>query len=503
MRETPTRLDKPGTADAARKGEPVDRRRFVTGLLGTSLAAAPLYALGARTIAKPARPNVIFILTDDLGGADLGCYGNRFHETPNIDRLSREGMLFQNAYSASPVCSPSRAAIMTGNHPGRLHLTNWLPGNEPPDDAKMRIPEWNRYLTKPTIAEKLKEANYTSTCIGKWHLWGADYDLRYYPDKMGFENSMGATYKGQPPGKIVPPEDFSMHFYPYTFGLHPPIPRHFDVPNGTEGEYLTDRLTEEALGVIERETRQGNPFCLFLSHHAPHVPLEAKREKIEKYEKKKAQAGSNHHPVYAAMIESIDESVGRVMAKVDELGIADETIIIFTSDNGGELVAGATTNAPLRDGKMSLYEGGIRVPLIIRAKGIPQGSICQEPVIGTDLFPTMCELAGLPQSAMDSSDGESLVPLLWQQTSFEREAIYWHYPHYIMGHTSPCGAVRKGKWKLIEFFEDEHAELYNLEYDIGESVNLVYRERQKAAELRDLVTDWRRQVGAQMPIPIF
>jgi len=451
--------------------ESVTRRTVLTSLLG---GAAGLAAARRRP------PNIVFVLADDLGWTDLGCFGSSFYRTPNIDRLAQQGMRFTSAYAACPVCSPTRASILTGKYPARLHLTDWIPGRTPPG-VRMRLPDWTPHLplSEVTIPEALKPAGYVSASIGKWHLG----DEEFYPEKQGFDFNFGGCHLGATPG----------YFYPYK------IP---NIRAGKSGEYLTDRLTDEALAFIENS--KSRPFFLYLAHYAVHTPIEAKPEMAARYRPRVRPGQAHSHPEYAAMIESVDESVGRVLRKLEQLGIASDTIVVFTSDNGG--VVGRrhiTSNEPLREEKSTLYEGGIRVPLIVRWPGVVKpASVSDVPVSSVDHLPTLAEAAGGPGPS--SVDGVSLMPLLKQQAGLERDAIYWHYPHYNFHQplipTRPCGAIRKGDCKLIEFYEDGFVELYNLREDIGERKNLARALPDQAAELRRDLDTWRKSVGAQMPI---
>lgn len=457
------------SATAARRTR-LHRRTFLT-----TLTAAPFL----RAQKRPPL-NFIFILADDLGWTDLGCFGSTFYRTPNIDRLAKDGMRFTNAYAACPVCSPTRAAILTGRYPARLHVTDWIPGRTPPG-VKMRVPEWTPHLplSELSIPEALSNADYISASIGKWHLGNPEH----YPEKQGFSLNFAGTHLGSPPNYFAP------------YGIS-------NVPDNVKGEYLTDRLTTEALRFLDQSKHR--PFFLYLAHYAVHTPLEAKPEMSARYRDRIRPGQAHSHPVYAAMIESLDESVGRVLAKLDQLGLSRNTVVIFTSDNGG--VIGRrhiTSNEPLREEKATLYEGGIRVPAIIRWPGITApGSVSDTPITSVDYLPTICEMAGLQPPA--PVDGTSLAPLLKGQ-SIDRPAIYWHYPHYNFHQplipTRPCGAIRKGDYKLIEFYEDNAIELYNLKEDIGERQNLARSNRRKAAELRNDLAAWRKAVGAQMPIP--
>lgn len=422
------------------------------------------------------KPNFVFFLIDDLGWRDLTCYGSKFYETPNIDRLARQGMKFSNAYAACPVCSPTRASILAGKYPARLHLTDWIPGHKRPR-AKLRVPEFNQQLPleEVTIAEALKPVGYVSASFGKWHLGGKTF----YPEDQGFDLNFGGDHRGQPPS----------YFYPYR------IP---NIPTGRKGEYLTDRLTEEAEHFMEKN--KDKPFFLYLSHYAVHTPLQAKSEMIARYRAKVTPGDAQNNPTYAAMIQSVDESVGRVMRKLDDLGIADRTIVIFMSDNGG--LAWVTSNAPLRAGKGTMYEGGIREPMIVRWPAVVKpGSTCDVPVTSVDFYPTILAIAGVKDVPVKDIDGVSLVPLLRQSGRLRRGAIYWHYPHYHPCGATPCGAIRRGDYKLIEFYEDGRLELFNLKQDIGERNNLAAAMPQKAAELHKKLANWRRAVKAQMPTP--
>jgi len=454
-------------------------------------------------------PNFVFFLVDDLGWVDTGAYGSTFHETPNIDALAASGMRFTNAYAASPVCSPTRASILTGRHPARLHITDWIGGNQRgillPAEYEQQLP-----LEAVTLAEVLGQAGYVSAFIGKWHLG----DDPYLPERQGFALNIGGHGAGQP----------ATYFYPYR--SRDGRSARWDVPGlegGTEGEYLTDRLTDEAIGFLE--DRGTEPFLLYLSHYAVHTPIESKEYPTARYQAKLAARPPREGPVtveehgwavtrlvqdnpaYAGMIQSVDEGVGHILRKLEELGIADDTIVIFMSDNGGlSTLAGSpnapTANVPLRAGKGWLYEGGIREPLIVRWPGkVEQGSICSAPVTSTDFFPTMLEMAGIAQRPDLHLDGESLVPLLRQDGTLDRDELYWHFPHYHGSGNRPSGAIRAGDHKLIEWFEDGAVELYNLRDDLGETTDLGEQMPELADELRARLHAWRERVGANMPRP--
>jgi arylsulfatase A len=441
------------------------------------------------------RPNFVFILVDDLGWADLGCYGSDLHETPNIDKLARQGMRFTDAYAAAPVCSPTRASIMTGKCPARLHMTIWYEASaNPPQNRKLIPPvtQGNMPHEQVTIAEVLKEAGYFTAHVGKWHLG----DTGHYPQTQGFDVNIGGTLWGAP----------ATFFYPYSgskrYGGEYRYVPHLEF--GAEGEYLTDRLTDEALRVMDKV--KDRPFFLNLCYHTVHTPIEGKPELVEYYKKKLKPDMHHQNYEYAAMVHSLDENVCRVLNKIDELGIADNTIVIFFSDNGGYInkfnQKVVTSNYPLRSGKGSLYEGGIRDPLIIRWPDVTKsGSVCSEPVSSIDFYPTFLDMTGLSGDSKHNIhvDGLSFVPLLKNPAAkLKRDALYWHYPHYYPT-TTPVNAIRQGDWKLLEYFEDNHIELYNLSNDIGEQNNLAEKMPEKAEELRNHLGAWRKAVDAQMP----
>ncbi len=470
----------------------------ITKLLALS-ACLLLPGQPAVDAATPARPNVLFILMDDLGWADVGCYGSEFYQTPNIDRLAGQGMRFTDAYAACNCCSPTRASILTGKYPARLHLTDWIPGSQFPK-AKLRPPDWHQELPleEVTLAEALKSAGYPTAAVGKWHLGKAPF----LPQNQGFDVNIAGNHSGAP----------GSYFWPYAHDdpakaarYHGgPVPDIFD--GGKPGEYLTDRLTDEALTLIEANRKR--PFFLYLSHYAVHTPLQAKPELTEQYRAKLRPGLKQNNPVYAAMVESMDQSVGRVMEKLDALGIADRTIVFFTSDNGGYSgyggKPGGTCNGPLREGKGSAHEGGHRVPLIVRWPGVTlPGSVCHEPVTSVDFYPTILAMTGAAGDKQHNAtvDGADLSALLKQQGKPARDAIYWHYPHYNIFPQTPYGAVRQGDYKLIEFDEDGRVELYNLRTDLAETTNLAERMPELVTTLRGKLAAWRRSVGAQMPLP--
>ncbi|MDQ3649150.1 MAG: sulfatase [Acidobacteriota bacterium] len=445
-----------------------------------AFTVAVLSFVSVPPLCAAARPgsqlNFIFVLVDDLGWTDLGCYGSRFYETPNIDRLASRGMKFTQAYSACTVCSPSRASILTGQYPARLHLTDFIAGHQYPW-AKLRVPDWTKYLPLEhrTIAEALKTRGYATASIGKWHLGSEGYD----PLKQGFDLNLAGTNRGQPPS----------YFAPYR------IPT---LEDGPAGEYLTDREAGEALKFIE--ANRNKPFLLYLPHHAVHTPIQAKKEVTERYRRKIKADVAQQNPAYAALIESVDESIGRVMQKLAELKIDERTVIIFTSDNGGLLPV--TSNVPLRAGKGSAYEGGVRVPAIVLWPGVIRpGSTSDVPIIGADFYPTILEMAKVKLYRNQVVDGTSIVGVLKGARSSKRDALYWHYPHYHHGSAKPYSAIRQGDLKLIEFYEDNHVELYNIRNDIGEKEDLAQKMPQKRDELKLKLHAWRQAVKAQMPTP--
>ena len=460
----------------------MNRREFVK-LVGLGAAALMLPGFGAKSLAlsraKP-KPNFLFILLDDLGWSQVGCYGpanGGFYETPNIDRLASEGMKFTDAYAACPVCSPTRASIMTGKYPARLHVTDYIPGDTFPYE-KLKQPEWQKYLPleEVTIAEVLKDAGYVTASFGKWHLSVAKKPPEsepYDPDKQGFDETL-ITEK--PASKQDPEKD----------------------------AHNVDLITEKSLEFLERN--KDKPFFLYVAHNTIHAPIMGKKKLVEKYKGKSGSDLPENNPVVGAMLEELDSSIGKLLKRLDELKIADKTIVIFFSDNGG--LEAVSKQTPLRSGKANLYEGGIRVPFIVRWPGVVKpGTICSEPVISVDFFPTFVEIVGLENKMPKPIDGVSLVTLLTQRGVFSRQAIYWHYPHYHSAGIGPCGAIRSGNYKLIEWFDEticgtgNRFELYNLKEDAGEQNNLAGQIPQKVDEMRKMLANWRDKVNAQMLTP--
>lgn len=463
-------------------------------LLATLLTIlAPwLLATCAAPVPTARPPNVVVIVADDLGAMDLGCCGSTFHRTPNLDRMAAEGVRFTNSYAACPVCSPSRAALLTGRWPQRFGLTDWIPGRGDGVGQRLQVPKVADHLPleETTLAEILSAAGYTCAQIGKWHLGGAGSE----PARHGFAVNVAGDAAGHP----------ASYFAPFLGRDGKPLP---GLADAKPGEYLTDRLTTEAERFLQAQ--QGRPFFLWLSHFAPHMPLQAKPELVAKYPAATPFKGTQANPIYAAMLESIDESVGRVLAKLEELGIADDTIVVFTSDNGGLATlegpnTPATSNAPLREGKGWLYEGGLRVPLLVRwARGASARGTCAVPVVGLDLVPTLCEACGVPMPTR--CDGTSLLPLLRGNTELARDALYWHYPHYANQGSRPGGAVRVGAWKLVESYEEGRRELYDLAHDASEGTNLAEREPARVRDLAARLERWRGELGVPplLPNPAF
>jgi len=446
-----------------------------------ALAVSCWFPLGiAVRTADAARPNVVFFLIDDLGWKDAGFMGSRFYSTPNVDRLAKQGMVFTSAYSNGPNCAPTRACLMSGWYAPRHGI--YTVGTSERGRARLRklIPVKNR-TTLPdgvvTLAESLKSAGYVTAHMGKLHL-GPD------PKSQGFDVNIGGNRTGSPRGG---------YFSPY---------RNPQLPNGPKGEYLTDRLTDEALKFLDANRKK--PFFLYLAHYAVHTPIQAKADLVRKYQMRLTTKYHNNSK-YAAMIDSVDQSVGLVLKKLDDLKLAGNTIVVYTSDNGG--YGPVTSQHPLRGSKGMLYEGGIRVPLIVRWPGHTKpGSRSDVPVASIDFYPTLLEAAGVKRGSR-LLDGESLVPLLEQKGGLKRKALFWHFPAYLQAYrgmpspwrTTPAGTVRAGDWKLLEFFEDGRLELYNLKDDIGESKDLAKQRPEKTRELHGLLKAWRKAVSAPVP----
>lgn len=465
-----------------------------------------LVALTPRVRAEQPRPNVLLIVADDLGWTDLGCYGSTFYETPHLDRLANEGVRFTDAYAACPVCSPTRAAIQTGKYPARMDTTDWF-GAPQPDRMQQH---WTRFkpllparyieellAEETTLAEQFQAAGYKTFFAGKWHLGPAGS----WPEDHGYQINKGGWERGGPygPGK---------YFVPYG------NPR---LEDGPPGEHLPDRLARETVDFME--ACEGKPFFAMLSFYSVHTPLMARKELEAKYLRKKQQLktmgprfvpeGDNKnrevqdHAVFAGMVEAMDSAVGRVLKGLQEQGLAENTIVIFTSDNGGLSTAegSPTSNRPLRAGKGWLYEGGIRVPLIVRAPGTSQtGSTSAAVVTSTDYYPTLLALTGTGTAKLGEIDGVDFSPAL-RGESIERGPTFWHYPHYGNQGGAPGAAIRDGEYKLIHWFEDDRLELFDLNTDPGESNNLADARTEITQQYAKVLHSWQRSVDAKMPSP--
>lgn len=437
----------------------------------------------APAAAPPTPPNIVVILADDLGWMDLHCQGNPLLDTPQLDRLAKQGMRFTDAYAAAPVCTPTRAAMMTGKSPARLAITNHAPGHRPgfvPKGQDLAEAETLTYLPlgEVTIAERLKKAGYATGFIGKWHLShrkGADangpWEPQLRPEHQGFDLNIGGCDRGGPPS----------FFEPYG------IP---NIPPRRNGDYLPERLADECISFLR--TNQAKPFFLCWWDYSVHYPIQAPEQLIQKYR----QRPGVKDPAYAAMIEGMDIAIGRVLQELDFLGLATNTLVLFTSDNGSLF-----GNEPLRANKGFLYEGGIRVPWIVRWPGIVKpGSTCSVPVISTDTYSTLLEAAGLKPVPEQAPDGESLLPLLRQTGSLQRKALYFHYPNYAFHQRNRLGgAIREGDFKLIRNYDDDSLELYNLAADLGETRNLSATHPEMTQRLTAKLESWLKSSGARMP----
>jgi arylsulfatase A-like enzyme len=476
----------------------------------SAVVSSAAFILSAK--AEKAKPNIIFILLDDYGYTDLGCYGSKFYETPFIDRLAKQGIRFTDAYAACPVSSPTRAAIMTGRYPTNTGITDWIPGRQAsntgtPDDKLVALPfKLQLDLEEVTIAEVLKKNGYKTMISGKWHLGGEE---KYWPENQGFDINKGGFNAGSP----IRNKTANGYFSPYG------NPR---LEDGPVGEYLTDRQTDEAITFIKNN--QDKPFFVYLPYYAVHNPMQGKEDLVKRFSQKadsmglskiqpftrdkawiKRSMSDNYkerviqsNPVYAAMIWSVDENIGKLLKALSDLKLDDNTIIIFTSDNGGLATSegSPTCNAPLRAGKGWLYEGGIRVPLIIRLPGNKNsGREISSPVSSIDYFRTICEMTGTDPGS-SPQDGVSFFPLLKNKKIAERP-LFWHYPHYSNQGTMPGSAVRLGNFKLIDNFETGKQELYDLSKDLSETTDISASNPEKTKELFDLLNKWRKTTNAK------
>lgn len=459
---------------------------------------------------KIKQPNIVFFLVDDLGWTDLGSFGSTFYETPNLDRLAKSGIKFTQAYTASPVCSPTRASIMTGKYPSKMYNTDWF-GAPQPDEIqrhwtrdkplKPAYYEPNLALGEITLAEAFKVSGYKTFFAGKWHLGEEE---SHWPEHQGFDINKGGNSKGAP-------STGNKYFSPYE------NPR---LENGPEGEYLPERLAKETADFI-RENRD-TPFFAMLSFYSVHTPLMTTKALEEKYLAKKVALGledkfepehanqnriTQAHAVYAGMVEAMDQAVGRVIQELELQGLLENTLIVFFSDNGGLSTAegSPTSNLPLRAGKGWLYEGGIRVPMIMSWKSqLPEGKEISTPIISNDFFPTFLDLSGNGEilETISDLDGKSLKSLLLApEKASEREALFWHYPHYGNQGGSPGSVIREGDWKLIYFYENQKIELYNLKEDIGERNNQAETQAELAEKMKRKLFDWLVETKASFPRP--
>ncbi|MFW6310164.1 MAG: sulfatase [Prolixibacteraceae bacterium] len=442
-------------------------------------------------------PNFVFILIDDLGWADIKCnYPATFYDTPNIGKLAQNGVRFTHAYAANPVCSPTRAALITGKHPNRIGITDWIPGVDPQDKPLLGPDDLHQLpLGEITIAEKLKEKGYNTCFIGKWHLGGEGF----LPENQGFDINIGGHHRGSPPGG---------YYSPY---------KNPKLRDGPEGEYLTNRLTEESIRFIQNNKE--NPFFLYLAFYTVHTPIQAAKDHFEKYRKKREKMNFNEIPYkkegdgwtrlvqedpdYASMVAAMDENVGRISEFLQKEGLNENTWIIFTSDNGGLSTRHSknapTSNGPLRAGKGWCYEGGIRVPLIISGPEIASpGTVSEQPVISMDYFTTILHAAGIEH---ELNDGENLLPLLRGEKNINRDVLFWHYPHYHGSTWKPGSALRSGDWKLVVHYEDKRYELFNLKTDPGEKTDLSEMNPDKLEELKSLLDKKLSETGAKLPKP--
>jgi len=474
----------------------IDKLLLIIGLLTL------LGCKSKNSSADSGKPNIILIVADDLGYGDLGCYGNDLVDTPELDKLASNGVRFTNAYASCTVCSPTRASLLTGKNPVALNLTDFIPGrqaNGPKPYHKLISPNFNKQLPldEITIAEKLKPLGYTNASIGKWHLGAKE------PTEHGFDINIGGNHYGMPPS----------YYYPYTSNEKWRTHQITNLEISGDSLYLTDRLTNEAINFIK--SHQSDPFFLYLSYYTVHIPLEGKKVLVEKYMQilKEVKDSSGLDADYLAMIESLDQNVGRIVDLLNSTGLVKNTIVFFVSDNGGwatvdkqdggdQIYSGwekqAASNYPLRGGKGTLYEGGLRVPTIISwPENIAPGRTSAELIISTDIFPTIMDLVDVPIEY--PIEGVSMLPYLFDNNSIDRETLVWHYPHYHL--TSPGSAIREENYKLIKYYEDDRLELYNLDKDRGETNNLIDQFPDKADRMHKKLNLWLEKNGAKTPVP--
>jgi arylsulfatase A-like enzyme len=430
------------------------------------------------------KPNIVFILIDDMGWRDIGANGSKYYRTPNIDRLAGEGVRFTNYYAPCAVCSPSRAAMMTGLSPARLHVTDWIPGEQPPANARFNLPQWTKALdpTVPNLPKALHELGYATASIGKWHLGGEGH----LPQDCGFDLNVAGGDIGHP----------ASYFWPYGAPKNSHRVPMLAETGGEKGEYLTDRLTDEALRFIEQHQKQ--PFYLYLAHYAVHAPLMSKAEDSAEFENTPPVDGQDF-PTYAGMVKAVDDSVGRVLETLKKLGLEKSTIVVFTSDNGGACHFHATKNRPLRGGKGFPYEGGLRVPLIVKVPGVTKaGLVSDSPVIGMDFLPTFLSLLGA--KPVERTDGIDITSAL-QGKPLPQRQLGWNYPHYWGGQLiSPYAVLRDGNWKIVRWYEYDSEELYNLATDPSEKTDLAKKEPAQLASMHQKLDAWLKANNAQAPI---
>ncbi|MBX2875425.1 MAG: sulfatase [Saprospiraceae bacterium] len=477
------------------------RTSFLLGFLFLGLLFSAIFAC-QRSLTngtpKDAKLNVVVVLVDDLGWKDLACYGSVFYDTPKLDAFAKESLRFTQAYAASPVCSPTRAALMTGRHPVQTGITDWLKGQNPPNRKLLNLQDRDALaLEEYTLAELFKDNGYQTFFAGKWHL-GED---GYFPEDQGFDFNKGGHHRGSPPGG---------YFSPY---------RNPKLSDGPAGEYLTDRLTDETLAFIQAQEGQKQPFFAMLSYYTVHTPIQANPVHMESYSRKLpgggppwyAQEGQGKTLLhqkrgdYGSMVTAMDHNVGRLIQSLKDAGQWENTILIFTSDNGGLTTLEKNREAPtavrpLRAGKGWCYEGGIRIPLMIRIPKLTEaGQEVETPVISQDLFPTLVEILGLESKGEMALDGVSLMPLL-KNSQLERDKLIWHFPHYHGSAWKPGAAIRQGQWKLVKHFEEDTIELFDLSMDIGETKNLAADNAGKAKELEQALLNGLKLMNAQFPV---
>ncbi|MEM7476466.1 MAG: sulfatase [Planctomycetota bacterium] len=469
-------------------------RSFVFVLLWI-LSATNLWAEDSK------RPNVVFLLADDLGWTGLRCFGSDFYETPNLDALAGDGIKLTNSYAACTVCSPTRASIMTGMSPARLRCTYFIAGQFRPK-AKLLIPNWTKQLESRhvTIAEALQAGGYRTAHVGKWHLEAKGKDAASTgPLRQGFDISIQIPAGTK--GYLIPQK--------FLNDLSEPLEDPAQSNEKGEQVYLTDWLTDKACEVINENAESARPFFLYFAYHTPHTPIQGRADLVQEFKEKADPTATHNNPTYAAMVASLDQSVGRIVESLRNNGIANNTIVIFTSDNGGltqryGVHDNFTENLPLRRGKGSAFEGGVRVPTIIRwPNELDEGAVIDEPIMTIDYYPTLLSACNVAGDARHNAnvDGVNLMPLLQGEPKELDRHLFWHYPHYHAGGDGPFSAVRSGNYRLIEFLEDNSLQLYDLAQDLAEQNDLADRMPDKTEALRGLLHRWRSEVDAQMPTP--